>query len=198
MMAFGTPEKLLLEWMNMEVAARLGGGVYHGPEAADLHTNAPRCGVQNTAEKAMLAAAAAQRGARAFSGIGMAGMDELFSPVQLLLDMEVLANVQKQVDGLPVVDYDGDIAAEIREGLASGFIMSDGTLDNMERFIGRPGLFSRKSYGAYIDKPFPLEIEKAKTLAAEIMAMPPSWKIADDLQLEAERIYGKAVKSISG
>jgi hypothetical protein len=34
-------------------------------------------------------------------------------------------------------------------------------------------------------------------MAAEIMAMPPAWKIGDDLQNEAERIFADARRNIS-
>jgi hypothetical protein len=56
-MPFGTPEKLLLEWMNMEVSARLGGGVCKAAYSTDIHTNAVRSGVQACIEKASLAMA---------------------------------------------------------------------------------------------------------------------------------------------
>ena len=186
---FGTPEKLLLEWINLEVAARVGGGEYGGPSSTDIHTNAPRCGIQACIEKSSLATAGALMGATVFHSSGTLGMDELFSPVQLLLDIEMLAHIQKIADGMPNDTFDGDLLAEVREGLEKSYIMSDRTLDNMKNYVWRSSLFTRKSLGTYTYKPFPAEIEKARRKAIEIMNMPPVWKISDDLEAEAERIF---------
>jgi len=142
---FGTPEKLLLEWTNMEVSARVSGGEYWGPWSTDIHTNAPRCGIQACAEKASLITAGAVMGARHFHTAGTVAMDELFSPVQLLLDFEILAHAQKIADGMPNDNFDGDLLAEVREGLEKSYLMSDRTLDNMRGYIWRANLFSRET-----------------------------------------------------
>jgi hypothetical protein len=41
-----------------------------------------------------------------------------------------------------------------------------------------------------------LEVERAKEKAAEIMAMPPCWRIDSKLEQEAERIFKKASKAV--
>ena len=189
---FGTPEKLLLEWTNMEVAAKVSGGEYGGPQSTDIHTNAPRCGIQACAEKASLITAGALLGATNFHTAGTLAMDEVFSPVQLLLDMEMIAHAQKIADGMPNENFDGDLLNEVREGLKNGYMMSDRTLDNMKNYIWRANYFTRKTFGSYINKPFPAEIEKARAKAEAIMNMPPVWKICDELEAEAERIYEAA------
>ena len=191
-MPFGTPEKLLLEWTSMEVGARVGGGEYGGPWATDIHTNAPRCGIQACAEKASLTAAGALLGVTHFHTVGTLAMDELFSPVQLLLDMEMLAHTQKIADGMPNHGFDGDLLAEVREGLENSYIMSDRTIDNMRGYVWRPNFFTRKTFGSYTSKPFPAEIEQAREKARRIMNMPPAWKISDELEAEAERIFEAA------
>jgi len=195
-MPFGTPEKLLLEWTNFEVCARVGGGKYGGPWATDIHTMAPRAGIQASVEKASLATAGAMRGATSFGCSGTVAMDEVFSPVQLLLDLEMLGHVQKIVDGMPGGDFDGDLVAEVQKGIQDSYIMSDRTLDNMQDFVWRPNLFTRKSFGAYASQPFPLEVEKAMAQIEAVMAMPPCWKLDDKLEAEAERIYMMASKAV--
>ena len=191
-MPFGTPEKLLLEWTNMEVAARIGGGKYGGPWSTDIHTNAPRCGIQACIEKSSLITAGALMGATTFYCSGTLAMDELFSPVQLLLDIEAISHAQKIANGMINDDFDGDLLAEVRYGLENGYISSDRTLDNMRDYVWRANFFTRKTFGAYTSKPFPIEIEKAKEKVRMIMNMPPAWKISDELETEAERIFNSA------
>jgi len=195
-MAFGTPEKLLTEWTNNEVFSRVSGGEYYGSGACDIHAMALRSGVQASIEKTSLATAGAMLGATSFGCSGTIAMDEVFSPIQLLLDLEMLAHVQKIVDGMPGGDFDGDLLSEIRQGLESSYIMSDRTLDNIQDYIWHSKLFTRKTFGAYSSKPFPLEIEKAKTKIEATMKLPPNWKIDDKLEAEIERIYKKACEVV--
>ena len=196
-MPFGTPEKLLLEWISDEVNARIHGYEYHGPGGADIHTNAVRCGIQACIEKTSVATAGALLGASFFPCVGTLAMDDTFSPVQLLLDLEMLQHVQKIADGIPNDIYGGDLVEEVRMGLNGGYIMSDRTLDNMHRYVWQPKFFSRKTFGAFRDKPFKPEIEKAKDLAVDLMRQPAVWKLDDDKATEIEKIYAAALKSLT-
>jgi len=196
-MPFGSPEMMFLECANTEVSARVSGGAYFGPSAADIHVMAPRSGVQASAEKAALAAAGAMLGASHMYCSGTVAMDEVFSPVQLLLDLEMLEHVQKMVDGLPNDKFEGDLIEEVREGMKQGYLMSDRTLDNMRDYMWRPNFFTRKTFGAYSEKAYPLEIEKAMEKAHELMAMPPSWKISNEAEAEAEKIFKLAYEHIT-
>lgn len=195
-MPFGTPEKLLLEWTNLELRARLTGGEFCGIDCTDIHTNAVRCGIQACVEKSSLATAGALLGSYIFYCSGTLGMDELFSPVQLLLDLEMLQHIQKIVNGMPKDDFDGDLIAEVREGLKSGYMMSDRTLDNLDRYVWQARLFTRKTFGAYMNNPFKIEIEKAKDLAGDIMKKPSIWRLDDKRAKEIEDIFAAALKSL--
>jgi trimethylamine:corrinoid methyltransferase-like protein len=195
-MAFGTPEKLLTEWTNMEVACRISGGEFKAAWHCDIHTMALRSGIQASVEKASLATAGAMRGASSFGCSGTISMDEVFSPVQLLLDLEMIDHVQKIVDGMPADDFDGNLLDEVREGLKNSYIMSDRSLDNMRDYVWQSKLFTRKTHGAYTSKPFPLDVEKAKLKIEAVMSRPPCWKLDDKLEAEAERIYKKALEII--
>ena len=195
-MPFGTPEKLILEWMNMEVSAKLGGGVCEGAYATDIHTNAVCSGMQACVEKASLAMAGAMRGAQSFGCSGTLGMDEMFSSVQLLIDLEMLDHIQHIIDGMPIDHFDGDLLEEVRAGIRAGYMGADRTLDNFSRYQWHPRFFNRKSFGSYLQKPFPLEVEKARHLANELAAKEPGWKLAEDKCQQLEGIYKAAEKSL--
>lgn len=197
-MPFGTPEKLLLEWTNAEVAGRIGGGVFNQVYSTDIHTNALRCGMQASVEKASLAMAGAMYGAQTFGCSGTLAMDELFSPVQLLLDLEMLGHIQRIMDGMPNDPFEGDLLAEVREGLKTGYIGSDRTLDNMYDYVWRAAFHTRQSFGAHLNTPVKAEVELAREKVQEIMAMPPAFYAGEDLEREAERIFGAAQKALEG
>ena len=195
-MPFGTPEKMLLEWANHEVSVRLNGGIPSYPDGTDIHTNAVRCGVQACAEKASLATLGAFLGAGFMPCVGTLAMDESFSPVQLLLDLEILGHAEKIATGLPNDAYVGDLVAEVREGLSKGYLMSDRTLDNMGRYSWNPRFFSRKTMGAFTSRPFKSEVEKAADMASDLMSGPAVWRCEAGLERELERIYASALASL--
>lgn len=195
-MPFGTPEKLILEWMNCEVWAKLSGRKNVVIGSTDIHTNAVRSGMQACIEKASLAMAGAMRGAQSFGCSGTLGMDELFSPVQLLIDLEMLEHIQHIVDGMPVEDFDGDLLAEIREGLERGYVQSDRTLDNYHRYVWHPRFFNRENFSSFIRDNLKDATEKARDMASSLMKKPPSWHLDDTRLKEIYRIYDRAKQSL--
>ena len=195
-MPFGTPEKLVLEWLNMDVAARLGGGTCKAVWSTDIHSNAIHSGMQACVEKASLAMAGALRGAQSFGCSGTLGMDEMFSPVQLLIDLEMLEHIQHIIDGMPIEEFEGDLLEEVREGVKFGYLGSDRTLNNYKDYQWFPHFFNRHSFGSYLKSVFPTETEKARQKARELMNQEFSWKLDEDKCKELERIYRSAEKSL--
>jgi len=195
-MPFGTPEKLILEWMNIEVSARLGGGKCESIHSTDIHTNAAHSGIQACIEKASLAMAGAMRGAQSFGCSGTLGMDELFSPVQLLIDLEMLTHIEHIIDSLPIDDFTGNLIEEVQEGLELGYMQTDRTLDNYKRYQWYPHFFNRKSFGSYLKDKLPLEIERVHNLLHELMTKKPCWKLDENKIHELEFIYNTAQKSL--
>jgi len=190
-MPFGTPEKLVLEWMNMEVGARLGGGACKAAYAVDIHTNAVHSGMQACVEKASLAMAGALKGAQSFGCSGTLGMDEMFSPVQLLIDLEMLNHIEHIIDGLPVDDFVDDLLEEVGAGIKRGYMQTDRTLDNFKRYQWHPKFFNRKTFGSYLNAYFPFEEQKARDMANDIMRRQSNWKLDEDICRDLERIYKK-------
>lgn len=195
-MPFGTPEKLVLEWMNAEVGARLSGNVSSGIGSTDIHTNAVHSGVQACIEKSSLAMAGAMRGAQSFGCSGTLGMDELFSPVQLLIDLEMLTHIEHIIDSMPVDEFSDDLIEEVREGLNKGYMFTDRTLDNYKRYQWYPRFFNRKTFGSYLNDSFPLEIEKVRSLLNEMQSKEPCFKLDGLKEKELEKLYTMAENSL--
>ena len=195
-MAFGTPEKLLLEWANEEVAARLTGDPFY-IRATDIHVMAHRAGEQALLEKGMLAAAGAMRGARHFHTVGSLGMDEVFSPVQMLMDLDMLGCVQKMLDGMPTEDFEQDIVQTVNEGLSGGYTGSDYTLDNMGRYIRYPDFLTRKSLPALLHDNERTMRERAAEKAEELLRGETVWRIEDGKASALEDLV-RRVKRLDG
>lgn len=202
-MAFGTPEKFILELMNCEIHAKLAGcDTVIG--ATDIHVMPVKAGVQALCEKAALASAGAALGSRFFHTVGTLGMDEVYSPVQMLMDLDMLECVRKMVAGLPVEKYTGDIVDDVKNALGKGYIGEDYTLDKMNEFVFYPKFMTRKSMNAQIKeyaeaafsgKSGDMMFEMARQAAFELMNKPSVWRLDDvmcnKLYQTAENAFGK-------
>jgi len=105
-MVFGSPENMLLAMMSNEVDAYLHGTRW-SPGAGSALTMAKLPGPQACAEKASAMTMGALLGRRVFAAPGTLSLDEVFSPEQLLYDLEIKAHVEALLRGLKV-DCDPD------------------------------------------------------------------------------------------
>jgi len=190
-MVLGTPEAFLLALANSEVNAYFHGTRWY-PAAADFHTNAKLPGAQACAEKASLMTVGALLGARRFGAAGTLSLDEVFSPEQLLYDLEIKDHVQRLVQG---IDGDclperclQDVSLAVKEG---SFAALDSTLKAYRQIYWHPKLFSRQFLAAW-------EKEGAKTIRQKTHKMirelldQHEYRLEDELQKEIDRILARA------
>ena len=147
-MSYGSPEALLYEMASSEVDA-----YFHGrpsqPAVGNIHTLAKLPGPQAAAEKASTMTVGALLGATEFHCAGALSLDEIFSPIQFIADLEVKDHVQRLVRGLET-GCDADAAvADVREGLNGGFMGIERTLDRYRDLYWHPRLFERRFLGPW-------------------------------------------------
>ena len=65
-----------------------------------MHTLAKRCGAQSCFERGSLMTAGCLQGARYFYCIGSLALDEIFSPLQLIVDLEMMRQLETLIAGL--------------------------------------------------------------------------------------------------
>lgn len=178
-MVLGSPEDFLLQLANAEVNAYFHGTRWY-PAAGSIHTNAKLPGAQACAEKASLMTAGALLGARRFGVAGTLSLDEVFSPEQLLYDVEIKDHVQRLVRGI-----DGDCVPErclkdVMEGVRQKtFVGLDTTLNAYRRVYWHPDLFERQFLAAW-------EGEGAKTIRQKTHAMIRELLSRHEYELEPE------------
>ncbi|HEY5582972.1 MAG TPA: trimethylamine methyltransferase family protein [Ruminiclostridium sp.] len=145
---FGSPEKFIFECMSADFSAQL----LQTPleyRSTNIHTWAKKAGIQAAVEKGTLMMAGAMNGARKFYSIGTLSLDEVFSPIQLILDLEIMQHVAKLIKGFEVEELPENFTSIIKEGLERGFISSDLTLDCHEDYIWYSKLFERTSFNKW-------------------------------------------------
>ena len=146
--AFGTPETLTLQFICNSFNNKLfGRGASEGWSGVEIHTHTIRPGVQAAAEKAIAMAAGYMKAGAArsvtFRGMGILGMDELFSPAQLIVDAELLNYVKRLDAGYEISHVPEDFADEVRDCIDKGFISSERTAARYREYMRHSDLFTR-------------------------------------------------------
>jgi len=179
-MVLGSPEDLLLQLANAEVNAHFQG-VPWNPAASSLHTAAKLPGAQACTEKTSAMTTGALLGARRFGTAGSLSLDEVFSPEQLLYDLEARDHVERLVRGL-----DGDCSAErclaeVTEGLEQKtFAGLHSTLSTHRNLYWQPGLYERSFLSAWAEDGARTIRQRAREMIADLLGQ-------YDYELEPER-----------
>jgi trimethylamine:corrinoid methyltransferase-like protein len=195
-MSFGSPESLLFQAASSEVEAYFRGDQWW-PGIGNIHTLAKEPGPQAAAEKMSVMMAGALWGARHFAGAGALSLDEVFSPVQLLVDVEIKDHVERLVNGLDTGLEAAACVRDVREGIAQGFVGLERTLDRYRELYWHPRLFERRFLAPWQAAASPLLVQPAREMIRELTAQHDHQPPADALTA-LDRIYRRAERELAG
>jgi trimethylamine:corrinoid methyltransferase-like protein len=179
-MVFGTPENLLLRLACADLNAFYGHDASGSLGLGEIYCMAKLPDAQAAAEKASLMTTAALLGERWFSGAGALCMDDLFSPVQLLIDCEIRDHAQRLIAGLEVEDEPTDWVQMICQGCQEGFAGLESTASRFRQLSWFPRLFDRRPFGAWLQQQGPDIVERARALCQQSL-------LQYDFELDASR-----------
>ncbi len=164
---FSSPESALLLNLGFEVGSHVTG--VEGMGGA-MRTIAKWHDEQAAMEKTMCAMMGAMAGARHFCDLGQISVDDAFSFEQVVLDMEILAGVERLVNGFDF-DSGGDTLEAIREGLDTrNFFTSELTMANFRKDYWFPPIFERRMLGSWQADGGKMVLDKARAIAKEKIA----------------------------
>lgn len=160
--AGGMPEHSVMEYQRGMIGLRYNPTLTY---SHSMTTSAKEPGFQAAAEKSAGAMFAAAKGCREFNTAGLLSFDDIFSPVQFVLDVEIRDLVQAYTNG-PSEDC-ADLDKVISEGIKVGYFAADTTLDNYEKAYYFPDLFDRNP----LDKKLSRAAGDDSVYAAKIKAL---------------------------
>ena len=193
-MTLGGPEEILLQWAFEEVNAWYHGRKPSAPNGT-LHSQAKRPGAQSMAERTEMMVSYALLGTRSFAGLGRLSLDEIFSPAQAVLDLEMRDQVQQLITGL---DVDCDPAASVTEvaaGLADGFLSLDSTAAQYATRYWRPRLFHRGLLQEWQTAGAPDLRSRANDMVRQQLRQ-HEFELGEGLRREVDRIYAAAERAL--
>lgn len=203
-MLFGTPEALLFERLTEAFNDCLFNRTSRMP-GTNIHSWAKHAGPQSVMEKTMLATTGYQAGSRYFSGLGGLSLDEVFSPVQLVLDIEMLEQVGQLERGIcpdPETMSQGNSpvewAEEVHAGLSHGYTGSDRTLDNHAAYVRSSNLADRANYQTWNAAGKPDLLHSSRNEVLKYAGMPKDWHLPEEQLKELDKLYGEAFRAHNG
>jgi trimethylamine--corrinoid protein Co-methyltransferase len=195
-MSYGSPEGLLLEIASREVNAYFHGERWWPHLYNTGSTLAKLPDPQAGAEKMSYMTMAALWGATVLPFAGCLSYSEVFSPMQLLADLEMKDHVERLVQGLDTGCDPEACLEDVRTGMESGFISLDRTLDLYRDLYWHPRLFDRRFLGPWKSDSCPSFERRAREMIRVLVAR-HDYEPAADVRKEIGRIYRRAEQELA-
>jgi trimethylamine:corrinoid methyltransferase-like protein len=138
--AYGSPEKFVYEAMSADFLAQLLDVPvnYH---CTNIHSMSMLEKVYM--DRYSLMTAGALFGATKFYCVGTLGFDQIFSPVQLILDLEMIRQLQRMIDLGGIEEIPVDFADMIGKNIDGNFIATDLTRRNYKNYLEYSQVFRK-------------------------------------------------------
>jgi len=191
--AYSLPENVMLQVLLRDVAEHFAG---YRKDDIYLDTNAKRADGFAAADRMAYLLLLGLAGFRHFfMGAGQMSMDEIFSPAQFIIDMELGRYVQQILDGITWSGDPASIAADVATGLAEGsFLTLPSTLAMLPELFDSL-LFRRSNVGQWRAAGEPTLEQLALARAKEAIA---SYHHALDptAQHNLDRVFADACRAL--
>ena len=159
----GGAENALLAVTGAQLARRYGL-----PSVSWMCTDSLDCDAQNALEKMLAAVTHAQAGVSTIWGVGQVESEKTLSPVQAVVDDEIISVVRRYLRGFIVDDEHLAVEEVRRAGIRGSFLDTDHTFAHFREEVLMPGLLLRDQRAAV--PPGSGLIPRAEARVAEILA----------------------------
>jgi len=192
---FGSPEQTLMDLIGVAVNQFYGNKAIGGVRS--FRTMAKKVNVQAQVEKTASAAVGVLTGLSDFIHSGLLSLDEIFSPVQLIIDCEIAHYLSKLAKGIDFSKEELESSMDIIERCASKgtFMMDKTTLSEYEHIFWQPELFDYSLLHTS-KREMKDPVERAKDIARKKIAE-HNFQLEEDKKRKLEEIYQEAVRKLS-
>ena len=125
--AYGSPEKFVYEAMSADFLAQLMDAPmnYHCTNIHSMSMLEKAC-----LDRYSLMTAGALKGATKFYCVGTLGFDQIFCPVQLVFDLEMIKQLQRMIDLDCIEEIPEEIVPSLEQNINNNFLKTDWTRRN--------------------------------------------------------------------
>ncbi len=189
MQSYGRPEKELCNVAMAQMAIRYGA--YFFPHTG--HSDAKKPGPEAGFEKALNALPSLIACGRVGISCGLLSVDEVYSPIQLVIDREIIGALRRFVQGFEVNEE--TLAFETLKEVGPGgiFTGTEHTARHWRNELWIPTVFAREMFSAWWQKGAKTEIDLAREICIEALRSEPlPVYISDQLEQKFLALVKKA------
>jgi len=196
--AFGSPRRHLHDYLATRILAALCG--YEPPRYAPsgilLETSSPAVDEQAALEKMAAGLLGALQGSRTFGYAGVLCVDDVFSPVQFVIDIEMVEYIRELIEAFAphpdVIAMDGLYEECLSVGRGEDtFISHPNTARRLRNVLPSSDRIVREKLRSWMSHRTILK-DRARREARERIASFEPYQLPADQQAELDRIYAEA------
>lgn len=187
--AYGSPEKFVYEAMSADFLAQLMDAPvnYH---CTNIHSMSMLEKVYM--DRYSLMTAGALKGATKFYCVGTQGFDQVFCPVQLIFDLEMIKQLQRMIGLNSIEEISEDIVQTLEQNITNNFLTAEQTLRNYKKYFEYSQIFRKTSIDEAIANE-KVERERVISVLDDMQLEEVSSMLSMEQEKEIDRIYGMAL-----
>ena len=201
--AWGSPRKHLYDWLRSRVFPVLCGVEVprYAVSSALLETSSSAIDFQAGMEKMATCLTAALQGCRRFVGLGNLCVDDLYSPTQFVIDVEIVRYVRELIESFSahpdVLATEGlyELCRDCVRG-DDEFLSHPDTVTKLRNILPSKGLIHREKLQSWLAHGR-LLVDRAREEAIERMKRPLTFQLPGDKQKDLDRIYTDAQAALA-
>lgn len=196
--AFGSPRVHLFQFLNSRIQPALrrrDPGLY-APGSVLLETGSAAVDEQAALEKMAIGLLGALQGARTFGYAGVLCVDDVYSGVQFVIDVEMVNYIRETVEAFnphpDIFNMDGlyDECRDVALGRDT-FLSHPNTAGRFRNIIPSPDLIVREKLPTWLEHRKVIK-ERAREIALDRIRTFEPYHLSEDKQKELDKIYARA------
>jgi trimethylamine:corrinoid methyltransferase-like protein len=161
---FGRPEMTMANVISAQIARHFGAS-FSGHAGL---TDSKLPSVESGAQKAMSAAVTLMIGGSVWIDAGLLAMDEVYSPIQMILDNELLSALKHYTIDLEISDASIGLETVFEAGPGGGYLDKHHTVQYMRKERWHPEIWSRQMLQPWLASGSKLDVDIAREIALNI------------------------------
>jgi trimethylamine--corrinoid protein Co-methyltransferase len=197
MQSYGRPEKELCNVAMAQMARRYGAHFFPHTGHADAKKPGPEAGF----EKALNSVPSLIACGRVGISCGLLSVDEVYSPIQLVIDREIIDALNRFVRGFEIDEATLALETIGEVGHGGVFTGTEHTAAHWKRELWMPKIFAREMFSAWREKGAKTEVDLAREICVEALKSDPlpvhiSEQLERKLLSIVEKSTGAAIKPV--
>jgi trimethylamine--corrinoid protein Co-methyltransferase len=161
---FGRPEMTLTNVVSAQIARHFGAS-FSGHAGL---TDSKLPSVESGAQKAMSAAVTLMVGGSVWIDAGLLAMDEVYSPIQMILDNELLSALKHYTTDFEVSQDSIGLETIFETGPGGGYLDKVHTVQYMRKERWQPEIWSRQMLQSWLAGGSKLDVDLAREIALQV------------------------------